>query len=119
MEGPFKLATLAEVVTLPVDSRVKFFAQFLEELALGVWRVSDRGAEVAVDVTSGVGHYPAIGEWMRFVGCRTSAGVMAIFSPKPAEDFDPFLFDKCLKVRRNFEDSFQAEIVKYARPLDL
>ena len=119
---PYQLCTLRETQTLPESSHVKFYAQFIsfhQDDSL-TWSVEDRGSGILLDLTScGFEINPNRGEWFRILGCKVGERVRPSFSPLPALNFDPLLFERCLEIRRKFEKNFESEILNYAEPIEL
>jgi len=116
---PHRLCVIAELLDLPESSNVKFYAQF------DSWSpetmhmlLTDRGVSIYCEVTCGILVEPVRGDWLRLLATRTVTGFKAVFSPRIVHDFDPILFEQCLFIRRNAEENFHAEIIKYAEPLE-
>ena len=119
---PYHLCLLSEVLEKPDKSSVKFYAQMVGPSdgrwtpdAI-LWTVEDRGLKLVCDLSCGHGDNPCRGEWFRFMGFKDGEIVRVQFLPKMMRDFDIIIFEQSLKVRRHHQDSFEAEILRYAAP---
>ena len=123
-QKPYRLAIPYELHHFPDLSNVKIYGQFVgpDPQHAQSYLFRDRGFEFTVASSSGFSQTLIPQEYYRILGTLKKSEdapllVHANFDAIHAVLFDPDVFEKALRIRRDFEQNFERDVLQYSNPV--